>query len=88
MRRLASITGIAAIAVAFTLSAALGATANRTWVKSDGLATNTTASPPCNPLAPCDTFFTALSATNPGGEINCVDSGNYGGATITISLFQ
>jgi hypothetical protein len=88
MRSFAPSFAVAAIAIAFTMPVALGATANRTFVKSNGLASNTGASPPCNLQAPCDTFATALSVTNSSGEINCVDSGNggYGPLTITQSV--
>jgi hypothetical protein len=77
---------VAAIAIAFTMPAALGATANRTWVSHSGLSSNAGLNPPCTPTNPCDTFATALSVTNPGGEVNCVDNGSYGTVNITQSV--
>jgi hypothetical protein len=51
-----------------------------TWVSSTG---NGTA---CTRTAPCADFQTALNATNDGGEIDCVDAGNFtNGPVLTIS---
>jgi hypothetical protein len=57
------------------------ALATRTWVSGVGDDLN-----PCSRTAPCATFATALAATSPGGEINCLDSGGFGSVTITISV--
>jgi hypothetical protein len=57
------------------------ALSNRTWVSGFG-----TDSGACTRAAPCATFQFAHDQTNPGGEINCVDSGNYGGLTIAKSI--
>jgi hypothetical protein len=46
---------------------------DRTWVASNGADSN-----PCDRLTPCATFAAAYAQTNTGGEINCVDSGNFG----------
>src|SRR3954469_14065086 len=40
----------------------------------------------CSRAAPCATFQAAHDATDSGGEINCVDAGDYGGVTITKSI--
>jgi hypothetical protein len=40
----------------------------------------------CTRAAPCGTFQFAHDATDPGGEINCVDAGHYGQVTITKSI--
>ncbi|MBV9704601.1 MAG: hypothetical protein JO163_17880, partial [Methylobacteriaceae bacterium] len=45
---------------------------NRSWVASNGSGTA------CTRSAPCADFNTAISATNAGGEINCVDQGDFG----------
>jgi hypothetical protein len=87
MRTFTSSIAFAAIAISFTMPAALGVTtANRTWVSHSGTSGNAALNPPCTPTNPCDTFATALSATNPSGEINCLDSGSYGRVTITKSV--
>ena len=70
----------AALSLAVTASPA-AAQATRTWVSNFGddanqLLRNT----------PCKTFAGAISKTATGGEINCVDPGNYGSVTITKSL--
>jgi hypothetical protein len=40
----------------------------------------------CSRAAPCATFQLAHDATDAGGEINCVDAGDYGPVTITKSI--
>jgi hypothetical protein len=49
----------------------------RTWVSSTG------AGAACTRAAPCATFQAAHDATDPNGEINCVDAGEYGPVNIT-----
>jgi hypothetical protein len=51
------------------------------WVSGVGADAN-----PCSRTAPCLTFNGALAKTNSGGQINCIDDGNYGAVTITTSL--
>jgi hypothetical protein len=53
----------------------------RTWVASTGTGTA------CTRLAPCNNFQTAHDATASGGEINCVDAGDFSnpGSTVLIS---
>jgi hypothetical protein len=74
----------AAIAVAsslFAISAPAHAQATRTWVSGVGNDAD-----PCSRTAPCKTFAGAISKTAINGIINCIDSGAYGGVTITKSL--
>lgn len=52
-----------------------------TWVASNGDDTHT-----CDRSAPCATFEGAYNKTAAGGEITCVDSGNYGGLNIHKSI--
>ncbi|MBV9221428.1 MAG: hypothetical protein JOY94_18560 [Methylobacteriaceae bacterium] len=53
---------------------------DRSWVASNGSDGN-----PCTRACPCATFKHALSQTNAGGEINCVDQGDFsGGAQLLI----
>src|ERR1051325_9472792 len=66
--------------VAFGTSIAQ-AQATRTWVSGTGDDAN-----PCSRTAPCKTFAGAISKTAPGGEINCLDPGGFGGLTITKAL--
>ncbi|WP_426265166.1 hypothetical protein [Sphingomonas sp. PWP1-2] len=57
------------------------AQATRTWVSGVGYDAN-----PCSRTAPCKTFAGAISKTAAGGEINVIDSGGFGGVTITKSI--
>src|SRR5207244_814406 len=74
---------LAIIALALPLLAALPARAQnpRTWVSGTGDDAN-----PCSRTAPCRTFVGAIQKTAPGGEINCLDPGQFGGVTIGFSL--
>jgi hypothetical protein len=56
-------------------------TYNRTWVASNGSDSN-----PCTRSKPCATFQGALSKTAPGGEVDVVDSAEYGPLNITFSV--
>jgi hypothetical protein len=68
--------------VALLASAPAHAQLQRAWVSGTGNDAN-----PCTRAQPCATFNTALAATVVNGEINCVDSGVFGGApTITKSV--
>jgi hypothetical protein len=72
-------TGLAGLGAA-AMSAAPAHAATRTFVS------NTGSGSACTRTAPCADFQTAHDATNPGGEINCLNSGNYvGAATVTIT---
>jgi len=57
------------------------AQATRTWVSGVGDDLNT-----CSRTAPCRTFQGAINKTAPGGEINVLDPGSFGGVTITKSI--
>jgi hypothetical protein len=57
------------------------AQATRTWVSGTGDDAN-----PCSRTAPCKTFAGAISKTAASGEINVIDTGGYGGVTITKAL--
>ena len=54
---------------------------NRTFVSNTGVSGNTALG--CSAASPCDTFAHALSVTNAGGEINCLNAGEFGPVTIT-----
>ena len=62
-------------------SAAAQAQASRTWVKSNG---DDAAS--CSRTAPCRTYIGAFNRTAAGGEINAIDSGNFGAVNITQAI--
>jgi hypothetical protein len=57
------------------------AQATRTWVSGVGDDAN-----PCSRTAPCKTWAGAISKTSPGGEIDALDPGGFGGLTITKSI--
>jgi hypothetical protein len=82
MRR--SLLLFAAIAVSAFASSHLSpafAQAARTWVSGTGNDSND-----CSRAAPCLTFAGAIAKTNVGGEINCLDTGPFGGVTITKAI--
>lgn len=62
-------------------SAIAGAQVPRTWISAVGDDTN-----PCSRSAPCKTFVGTVSKTSIGGEIDCIDPGNFGAVTITKSV--
>jgi hypothetical protein len=76
-----AILAIGAVTVALGSATPASAQATRTWVSGVGDDAN-----PCSRTAPCKTFSGAISKTAPGGEINCLDPGGFGGVTITKSL--
>ena len=80
MRRLVKLLPGLLVATAF-YAAPAHAQATRTWVSGVGDDVN-----PCSRTAPCKTFAGAISKTAPGGEINCLDPGGFGGVTINKSL--
>lgn len=55
-----------------------GGAASRTWVSASGDNVN-----PCSRTAPCRTFAGSMSKTLSGGEIDVLDSGDFGPLTIT-----
>lgn len=79
-RRILAAGGVAAVITAL-LSAPAQAQATRTWVSGVGDDAN-----PCSRTAPCKTFAGAISKTAAGGVINAIDSGGFGGVTITKGI--
>src|SRR3954463_9400882 len=79
-RRLARL-GLALTLTALAIPASASAQATRTWVSGVGDDAN-----PCSRTAPCKTFAGAISKTQAGGVINCLDPGGFGGLTITKSI--
>jgi len=71
-------TLFASLVVASSVGAALP---QRTFVASNGVDTN-----PCSVTLPCRSFATAISKTNPTGEVIVLDSAGYGPVTITQSV--
>ena len=71
----------AAVAAAAGFASPASAQATRTFVSGVGNDAD-----PCSRTAPCRTFAGAIIKTAPGGEINCLDPGGYGGLTINKSL--
>jgi Right handed beta helix region len=78
-RTLAALAAFATTALLFAAPASAQAT--RTWVSGVGDDAN-----PCSRTAPCKTFAGAISKTAAAGEINCLDPGGFGAATITKSI--
>ena len=72
---------LATIAITAGFVTAAQAQATRTWVSGVGDDAN-----PCSRTAPCKTFAGAISKTAPGGEINVLDPGGFGGVTITKAI--
>jgi hypothetical protein len=73
-------------ALTFVLGAAIAASPawalnNRSWVFSFGSDSND-----CSAMFPCRTFQHALAMTNPGGEIDVLNPGDYGQVQITKSI--
>jgi len=61
-------------------SALVAQAATKSWVSSNGGGVT------CSRALPCATFQIAHDATTPGGEINCVDAGDYGQVIITKAI--
>jgi hypothetical protein len=82
VRRLAlSLAVLAAILLPALYAAPAHATFQHTWVSRGGSDTN-----PCTLASPCATLTQALSQTVDGGVISCLDSGDFGQYTVTISV--
>src|SRR5882724_5107823 len=73
--------GLAVVIFTLTVTSLDQAQATRTWVSGVGDDAN-----PCSRTAPCKTFAGAISKTQAGGEINCIDPGGFGAVTITKSM--
>jgi len=67
-----------------SISLDAAATAQRTFVASDGLTANTAFN--CSIAKPCRAFNEAIGVTSAGGEVVVLDSAGYGVATITQSV--
>jgi parallel beta helix pectate lyase-like protein len=65
------------LVVALALSGSPAAAAARVWVASTG------GGAACSHAAPCATFQAAHTAVDVGGEISCIDSGDYGSIDIS-----
>ena len=77
-----------ALLLALTAATAIGAatahaTNLRTWVSGAGTDIDNFT---CSRAAPCQTFANAVGETTPGGEINCLDPGDFGGVTISNAI--
>src|SRR6266446_7403245 len=83
MRKVGLPLAVTALALPLLAASPAQAQASRTWVSGTGDDAN-----PCSRTAPCRTFQGALTAgkTAPGGEINCLDAGDFGPVSITFSL--
>src|SRR5438105_8684700 len=81
MRRIALLAVAAGFLVPLLASAPASAQAARTWVSGAGDDAN-----PCSRTAPCRSFDVAIFNTTPGGEINCLDAGNFGTVTIVKAI--
>jgi hypothetical protein len=60
-----------------------GAASTRTWVSGSGQDTGT-----CPVTSPCASFEYALSQTVTGGEIDCLNAGEFGGSGGTLTITQ
>ena len=67
--------------LAIAASSLAHAQASRTWVSGVGDDVN-----PCSRTAPCKTFAGAIGKTAPGGVINVLDPGGFGGVTINKAM--
>ncbi len=75
------VTALLTAAVWIASIAPASATAQRTFVASDGNDAN-----PCSLTLPCRSLSVALAQTNPGGEIVVLDSAGYGPVTINKAV--
>src|SRR5690349_8793287 len=76
-----SLTTLASAIVLALLAMPANAQASRTWMSGTGDDVN-----PCSRTAPCKSLAGTISKTAAGGEINCLDPGDFGGVTITKSI--
>ena len=75
-----SLAGASALAFVLTIGSAHATGSDHTWVSSTGSGTA------CTRAAPCGNLTAAFNATNTGGVISVVDSGDYSGLTINHSI--
>ena len=81
MTKIASLSAALGAMLGLLLHAAPAQAAARTWVSGTGTDAGT-----CTRTAPCLTYTFAFSQTDTGGEINCLDPGNFGFLTINKSI--
>jgi hypothetical protein len=79
---LSCLVAVMALTLSLSITPATAQGAERTWL-SGGAGDDAN---PCSRTAPCKTFAGAISKTNAGGEINCIDPGGFGTLTITKSI--
>src|SRR6202521_1040883 len=82
MKNLRFASNLLAVALLVLVFGSLAnAQATRTWVSGGGSDGN-----PCSRTAPCQTFFKAIQNTADGGEIDCLDAGDFGALGIYQSI--
>ncbi len=81
IRKIALLPAVIALALPLLAASPAQAQATRTWVSGTGDNTKN-----CSRTTPCQTFSGALAKTAPGGEINCLDPGDFGTVNITFSV--
>lgn len=79
MRNLAYL--FASVAIAALYAGSANAQASQTFVSGTGDDANA-----CSRTAPCKTFTGAITKTNAGGDIYCLDPGGYGPVTINKAI--
>ena len=76
-----------ALLLAVIAATALGApTAHATTYLQTFVSNIGSSNSQCSVTSPCQTFAQALAVTSSGGEINCLNPGNFGAVTISISV--
>src|SRR5580704_14274934 len=80
MRKIALSLAVLAAILLPTLHAAPVHAAPQTWVSRSGSDTNV-----CSTGAPCGDIPYAVSQTDPGGEVSCLDAGGLGAGVVTIT---
>ena len=80
VRRRRRIAGVV-LAAATVLASAWGWALPRAWVSVAGVDAG-----PCGRAAPCRTFTYAISQVDAGGEVNALDSGEFGEMVVTRSV--
>ena len=73
---------IATVFAVVLLTSSMAQAATRTWVSG----ANGNDANPCTRTMPCATFQQAITVTDAGGEINCIDGGSFGNLEITHSV--
>src|SRR5436309_2158045 len=82
MKRGTTLPLLAAAVFALMISMTAPAQAlSRTWVSGVGSDAN-----PCTRTSPCATFIFAITQTNAGGEIDCLDPGSFGTLVIDKAI--